>query len=143
MTELTIQQAVRNAVEAERAAARFYRALTVLEIEPEVRAFFEEMADQEDQHAAVIEQSGKRLIDGDLAEKADSDVHRIEAAPEWLVADTIEASDAVQMALQNEYKASMYYDAIADYCPEPEAEFFRKLALTELEHAKKLQTLSL
>lgn len=140
---LTVQQAIRNAVESERAAARFYRALTALELEPEVQRFFEEMAEQEDQHAMSIEANGKRLVGGDLPERADMKVESVESAPEWLVVETITPAEALQIARDNEYKASLYYDTLADFCPEPEAEFFRQLAKTEIEHAKRLEKVQL
>lgn len=140
---LTVRQAIRNAVESERAAAKFYRALTALELEPEVVRFFEDMAEQEDRHAASIEANGKRLVGGDLPERADMKVESVETAPEWLIVESISPQEAVQLARENEYKASLYYDTLADFCPEPEAEFFRQLAQTEIEHAKQLEKVEL
>lgn len=140
---LTVGQAVRNAVEAERAAAKFYRALAALDLSPEVESFFLAMAKQEDQHAESIEVNGKRLVDGELPERADMAVRNVEAAPEWLVADSISKDSAISIARDNEYKAALFYDALADFCPEPEAEFFRQLAKTELEHAKRLENVTL
>lgn len=140
---LSVQQAVRNAVSAEFAAAKFYRALAALELEPDVREFFIKMAAQEVEHAASIEENGKRLTNGELPEHADMDVRTVETAPEWLTADSISAEQAVAIARDNEYKAALFYDALADFCPEPEAGFFRQLAQQELEHAKRLEKLSL
>ena len=74
-----------------------------------------------------------------MPEQADMDVSRVEAAPEWLVADDISLPQAVGMARENEYKASLYYDALADYCAKPEADFFRRLADNEMEHARRLE----
>lgn len=143
MSKLSFQQAIRNAVASEKAAARFYRALAVLDVEPRVRNFLEEMAKQEDAHARSIEETGKLLVGGELPERADMDVSRVEAAPEWLVADDISLPQAVEMARDNEHKASLYYDTLADYCAKPEADFFRKLADTEMEHARRLEHLPL
>lgn len=140
---LTVGQAVRNAVAAERAAGQFYRALAALELTTEVREFFLEMAAQEDQHAQSIELNGKRLVGGELPERADMAVRNVEAAPEWLVVDSISKESAVAIARENEYKAALFYDALADFCPEPEADFFRQLAKTEIEHAKRLENLTL
>lgn len=139
----SVSQAVRNAVAAERAAARFYRALSALDLSPEVHAFFTKMAQQEDEHAQAIEKEGKRLVDGELPERADMDVRAVETAPEWLIADSISKVDALALARENELKASLFYDALADFCPEPEAEFFRRLAQTELEHVKMLDSVQL
>ncbi len=140
---VTLQQAVRNAVESERASAKFYRALAALDLPAEVRVFFEEMAVQEDHHAAAIQKEGQRLVGDDLPKDADANVGAVETAPDWLVVETISAAQALQIALENEQKASLYYDAIADHCPEPEARFFRMLSETEEEHARKLDRLTL
>jgi rubrerythrin len=140
---ITVGQAVRNAVAAERAAAKFYRALSALDLSDPVRDFFLEMAEQEDQHAAAIEANGKRLAGGELPERADMEVKAVETAPEWLVSDSISPEQALQLAKDNEYKASLFYDTLADFCPEPEAAFFRQLADTEIEHAKRLDRVEL
>jgi rubrerythrin len=140
---LTVGQAVRNAVAAEHAAAQFYRALAALELSADVREFFLDMAVQEDQHAQSIESNGKRLVGGELPERADMAVRNVEAAPEWLVVDDISKESAIAIAKDNEYKAALFYDALADFCPEPEADFFRQLAKTELEHAKRLEGMTL
>lgn len=140
---LTVGQAVRNAVAAERAAAQYYRALAALELAANVRDFFLDMAKQEDQHAVSIETNGKRLVGGDLPERADMEVRSVETAPEWLVVESITPVEAIQIAKENEYKASLFYDSLADFCPEPEAEFFRQLAKTEIEHAKRLESVEL
>jgi rubrerythrin len=140
---LSVQQAIRNAVAAEFAAAKFYRALAALDLDGEVRQFFLSMADQEVEHAASIEANGKRLIGGELPEHADMDVRGVETAPEWLTVDAISPEQAVAIARDNEYKAALFYDAVADFCPEPEAEFFRQLAQQELEHARRLEKLVL
>jgi len=140
---LTVEQAVRNAVDAERAAAKFYRALAALDLSDPVREFFLDMAEQEDQHAASIETNGRRLVGGELPERADMEVKAVETAPEWLISDTITPEQAVQLAKDNEYKASLFYDTLADFCPEPEAAFFRQLASTEIEHAKRLESVEL
>lgn len=140
---LSLSQAIRNAVESELAAMRFYRALAALDLEPKVQEFFQEMAEQELHHADWIRDHGRRLVEGELADKPEGNVRVVETSPEWMVADTITPAQALQLALDNEYKASLYYDAIADSCPEPEAEFFRQLSKTEEEHAKKLRQMKL
>jgi rubrerythrin len=142
-TTLTVKQAVRNAVDSEYAAARFYRALVALDLEPKVREFFDDMAQQEEVHARSIEEAGKRLVGEELPEHADMNVSEVEAAPEWLVVESIDAHQALAMARENEYRASLFYDALADYCPEPEARFFRDLAQCEIEHARRLEQMEL
>lgn len=136
---ISIPQAIRNAVASEEAAAKFYRALAALDVDSGVKAFLEEMALQEDHHARAIEEAGKRLVGGDLPQYADMVVDRVEAAPEWKIVDTLTFAQALQLARENEYNACMYYDSVADACPEPVASFFRDLSRTEEEHAHKLE----
>jgi rubrerythrin len=136
---LSIPQAIRNAVASEEAAAKFYRALAALDVDGKVRDFLEEMAQQEVGHARSIEEAGKRLVGGELPMYADMEIERVEAAPEWKIADTITFAQALQLARENEYNAAMYYDTVADACPEPEASFFRQLAHVEEDHAHKLE----
>jgi rubrerythrin len=143
MTELSFQQAIRNAVAAENAAARYYRALAALDVEERVREFLYDMAKQEDAHARSIEETGRRLTGGELPEQPDMDVSTVEAAPEWLIADDISLAQAVEIARDNEHKASLYYDTLADFCQEQAADFFHKLAETEMDHARKLEQFQL
>lgn len=136
---LSIPQAIRNAVASEQAAASFYRALCALNVDSGVRVFLEEMAAQEDRHARAIEEAGKRLVGGELPMYADMEVKSVEAAPDWKVVESLSLDEAMQLARENEYNAALFYDTVADACPEPEASFFRGLAHTEEEHAHKLE----
>jgi rubrerythrin len=135
---ITPNQAIRNAIEAERAASRFYRFLSENTEDPESRRFLSELAESELGHAAAIEKEGCRIVDGPLASRADSPVELVESLPEWKNAENITLAEAIEVAHAAELQACMYYDAFADQIGGVTGEFFRGLAKTEEEHARRL-----
>jgi len=138
MTTLTLQQAVRNAIEAERCAAEFYETMARRANDVPTRHFFEDMVRVEAAHGGEIEKLGRKLLDGSIPERADSDVSVIETAPEWLKAEEVDIDEAFEVALECESRAALFYDAIADQFPGEGARFFRSLARAEEQHARTL-----
>jgi len=138
MAAITPNQAIRNAIEAELAAARFYRLLAESTEDAEGKRFLEEMSVNEEQHAKAIELEGEKIATGPLARKADGEVDMIETLPEWKYADGITLGQALDVAYEAELQAAMYYDAFADHFHGHVQEFFRKLGATEEEHAKSI-----
>lgn len=139
MSETSLSQAVRNAVEAERAAARFYRALLPQCEDEETRSFIRSMAASEDAHAEAIEERGRALVQGELALHANIRVEAVEALPYWRMVERISFAEALNLALEAELQAALYYDALADYSPGPVAEFLRELSQEEEQHARALR----
>jgi len=136
---ITAKQAIRNAVEAEKAAAQFYRFLAENTDEPESRKFLVEMAVAEEGHADAIESEGIMLVQGPLAAKADSDVDMVEALPEWKFTENLSLADAMIVAHKAELQVAMYYDAFADFLDGKAKTFFQMLAKTEEDHARSLE----
>lgn len=134
----TFAQALRNAIEVEHAAARFYEHLVERAESAEVRAFFREMVAQEQSHAREIGALAEKAHRGELPEAADDDVAVVETAPEWAGVAVAALEDAVGLAIEAEHQAALYYDAIADFLSGDGAAFFQALGTTELEHARRL-----
>lgn len=134
----TLAQAIRNAVEAERAAQRFYLDLVPKADNAEVRDFFQLMADQEEEHAQAIETIGKRIADGELPANAAGNVAGVETVPGWRQAERITIDEAIDLAISAEQGAALYYDAIADYFQGEGERFFRDLSESEQKHADLL-----
>ncbi len=132
-------EAIRNAVEAERAAARFYSFLATEVSGADARKFLEDMAGAELEHARAIQEAGERLLNGPMAERANMDVSMIETLPEWRFVENLSLADAINVALAAEQMASLYYDALSDLFENGEREFFLGLARTEDHHAELLQ----
>jgi rubrerythrin len=140
MSQITFAQAVRNAVAAEQAASRFYQLLAESTDDEQARAFFERMSTDEVNHAEQIEAMGKKLTDGELPSRPDDDCRVVETAPEWAFADDVSYEQALQIALEAENHAALYYSAVADaFGPGPLSEFFEDLSGTEEEHAKQIR----
>lgn len=137
----TLGQAMRNAIEAELAAARFYDGLARRADDDETRAFLEQMAEQERDHAAAIEAMSQQIGTGDLPARADTAVNMVETVPGWSDASDIAIHDALELALEAENSAALYYDALSDFCDVGVKAFLQKMAAYEEAHAEKLRDL--
>jgi rubrerythrin len=136
----TLGQALRNAIEIERAAARFYQKLLDRAADAETRAFLKEMATQEEAHAQSLESIAEKLEAGDVPGSPDDRIEGVEAAPGWAGAEEdLELQQALSIAIEAENSAALYYDAMADHATGKLNEFFRTLSETELDHARRLR----
>lgn len=131
-------QLVRNAIEAEKAAARFYRSLAADTKGKEANGFLMDLAEQEDAHAEQIEAFGRQLVAGQLPVSADMDVDSIETLPAWRYAVNLTLHEAMNIALDAEHGASLFYGVIADGLSGEARDFFQELADTEQEHASRI-----
>lgn len=143
MPRISLGQAVRNGIAAEQAAERFYRLLAESTDDSEARSFLDKMARQEQEHAALIADLGKRLDAKELPQRADDNVELIETAPEWAYTDNISFKEAAQLAFELETHAALFYDAIADSCEGPVKELFTELARLEERHAEIIRKMNL
>lgn len=139
MSVISLEQAVKNGIEVERAAERFYRLLADSTDDEEARTFLRELADQEVQHASRIEKLGESLGAGELPKGADDNVELLETAPSWAFVDGIDYRQALVVALENEEHAALYYCALADAFEGVVADFFQKLYQDEELHSKMLR----
>lgn len=135
----TLAQAIRNAIEIERAAARFYAQLVDKAADDKTRDFLQDMCQQEEAHARVIQEMGDKINGGDLPAHPDDRIQGVETAPDWTYAESIELVQALNLAIEAENNASLYYDAMADSTQGEVAQFFRDLTITEEQHAQKLR----
>jgi rubrerythrin len=131
-------QLVRNAVAAEKAAASFYRSLAADTSEKEAHAFLMELAVEEDQHAEHIEAFGRALVAGELPARPDTDIDAIETSTAWRYAVNLTLHEALNIALDAEHGAALFYGVIADGLTGDARDFFQDLADTELEHASAI-----
>jgi rubrerythrin len=139
MGKVTIEQAIRNAVEAERAAARFYSLLGDSTEDPEAKLFLEQMHDDELKHAAAIEHLAQGITSRDLPAHAEEGYAVVETAPAWKYVDGIDYLSALRVALEAEQSAALYYGAVADAFMGEQKQFFEDLSLTEEKHAERVQ----
>lgn len=138
---MTIEQAIRTAVEAERAAARFYTRLTQAARDERTRSFLQDMSEEEEEHAQAISRWGEELGAQYMAAQPDPNAFTVETAPAWEQADYIDLRQALAVAVESEHHAALYYDAMSDGFEGESAAFFKRLAKQELGHARRLQEL--
>lgn len=139
MTPLTPTQALRNAIAAEAAAARFYEALAARSENPQVRGFFEKMVRVEQEHGEEIERLGKRLLSAPLPAFADGDVANVEALPTWRDVEGLGFDEALHIAILCEHQAAWHYADVAERFEGELRDFFHSVALSEKEHATMLE----
>lgn len=136
MATLDTAQAIRNAIDAELAACRFYQLLSESTSDPTAREFLQDMAAAETEHAQAIRVQSEALFRGPLPAQADSLVEVIETVPDWKYVDDVTFDESLRIARTAEVQASLYYDAIADSLTGASQTFFRDLARTEEDHAR-------
>jgi rubrerythrin len=136
---VTLGQAIRNAIEAEESAERFYRRLQDHTKDSAARAFLDDMARQEREHAVLLIAVGNRLESAEFPDQADCRVDCIETAPAWNAVEGVDFDTALDVALEAENNAALYYDALGDSCSGEVRDFFAKLVRTEEQHAQLLR----
>jgi rubrerythrin len=138
MTRIKASQAIRNAVESERASARFYEMLADRTPYPAARAFLRQMVAIELSHGAEIEGIGRLLWGDAVPEDADRDVSMVETLPDWSGAEAVTLSEGIVLAIAAEQGAAVCYSALAAQLPSPAKNVFLRLARTEEQHAASL-----
>jgi rubrerythrin len=140
-TDNSLEQAIRNAITAEGASARYYITLSERAADDSTRRLFLTMAQQEREHQKQIQAVGARLGAGELPELADANFERVEMVPGWEGRESIRCGEALELALSAEHNAAMIYETIAEMSEGAVAELFDGLARTEEQHARNLQLL--
>lgn len=139
MGSITLEQAVRNAIAIEDAAEQFYRTLSDSTQDMEAKAFLDEMADQESSHQVRIRRLGDELHAGQLPFRADDNIELVETAPCWAEVDDIDHESALDIALENENHAVLFYSALKDASDGKISDFFETLMKDEEEHVVNLE----
>jgi rubrerythrin len=135
MPPVTWEQALRNAIAAERGAAHFYDRLRQRTRDGTARAFLARMVAVELAHAAKVEQLA---ADGgaELPAQSDSFAAKVETAPGWDWVEDMDLGEALAAALESENSAYLFYDALADVLTGEAKSIFVELANEEREHAE-------
>lgn len=141
MSKMTLEQAVRDAYEAERFAAMFYDELAGLTDDRKARGFFSTMAAQERRHAERVLEIGGRLGTEGLATHAVIDVSHVETAVGWQKLEDITYVDALGVALEAEHAAVRFYRTMSELLDGEASFLFAELAADEQAHVAKLQVL--
>ncbi len=135
---MRMDQAIRDAIESERAAARFYQRLHDRTMDPRAQKFLAGMVAEEERHATFLEEIAARR-DLALPDGTSPLVEVIETAPAWSDVEDIDLQEALEIAREAETQACMYYDALADHVTGDLAAFFRDMSRTEEQHMATVQ----
>jgi rubrerythrin len=136
---IELKQAIRNAIEVELAAVRFYRRLAAIATTGATQNFLARMEAEEVKHVAALEKKANELVEGTLPASADRYIHHIETVPGWHAADNITLEEALRVALEAEQHAELYYDAMASSLGEgPVGDFLGGMARSEAQHVEAL-----
>ena len=145
MATISLVQAIRNALEAEDAAARFYDLLAHSTDDRQARNFLLAMAEDEKRHHQQISRLALKAADQPLPDIPDDNCELVETAPEWAELDQLDYDSALAVALEAEEHAELFYDALAGALQGREGDegkkFFQDLAATERQHATRLRQL--
>ncbi len=142
MAELELRQAIRNAIEVEQAAARFYAGLRAKAVDAPTEEVVAQMEAEEREHAAALQQLAVRVEAGQLPEHADHHCRTVETIPAWNEADEITLREALDIALEAEMYAALYYGALADSVgPGGLLEFFTSMTAMEEKHVRRIEEL--
>jgi rubrerythrin len=141
LSSFTLAQVVRNMIEAERASARFYKAMAGRARNARVRAFFLGMVDVEELHAGQIESSGLSLVIETVPDVANIPIDTVETLPSWTPNFDGDLEGALAIALECESRAARFYRMVASYLQDEHAAFVREMADTEDDHARSIADL--
>jgi rubrerythrin len=138
---ITLAQAIKNAIAAEQSAEKFYLRLAAGCADERGRAILEGIAAQERSHAATLEALAGKLVAGRLPERADALVAGIETAPAGAEAENLEFTQALEIAIDAENSAILYYDALATTSTGEASAFFAQMGKEEESHAAAIRAL--
>jgi rubrerythrin len=136
---ITLAQAIRNAIEGEKAAEQFYLELAAASREEETRDLLRQIAGEEREHATSLELVGRQLVGGMLPARADMAVAGIEHAPALLGSRDLGYEQALQLAVEAEESAVLFYDGLASSCSGEVAAFFIRVRGMEEGHAERVR----
>ncbi len=136
---MSLEQAARNAIDAEMSSAGYYLLIAESVADGQVREFFTLMADQERQHAEHIRVLARRLGAGALPHSPNTAVRSVEAVMGWEGRSEMAFQEAVELALAAENNAELTYETWAEQLEGAAAELFLALAADEARHAMILQ----
>lgn len=141
MSRITLEQALSESIESEKAAASFYSIISVFTDDVAVREFLQGMADQERRHAEELQLIAKLVGSGKMGEEEQGGIKVVEQAPEWAQIDVsnMKVGEAIRIAVETERQAAEYYESLAKNTQGKVSEFFSNMARAEERHAKSLE----
>jgi rubrerythrin len=138
---ISLAQAIKNAIAAEEAAEKFYLRLASGCTQEKDRIILEGIAAQERSHAATLQALAAKLVAGKLPERADDLVRGIETVPTSSEPENLRLAEALELAIDAENSAILYYDALASTSTGEASAFFTQMGQEEEGHAAAIRSL--
>ncbi len=131
--QVTLEQAVRNAIMSEENARRFYERLSRFVENEDAKRFFVKMSEEEERHAVALANLAR---DKTLRLPKNIDVASAFLEPRPGTADAkIETLEgAIELAIAAEINAQLYYEALASTVEGEAQLFFERMAEAESSH---------
>jgi len=137
---VTIEEAIRNAIETERFSAYYYDQLSLITEDRRARGFLMKIAAQERRHAAKVERLGLMLADRELVRQACVDVSLAETTcSSWDGEETITYHKALEIALETKNNVERFYRTLAGLLRGEVVALFTVLADDEREQIQALE----
>ena len=140
MTEMTLEQAMRNALAAERYSAFFYLELAEKTADLNTREFLLRMSKQEEEHARQVRRIGGLLGAGELPVKPNIDFKGVETVRgEWTDRRDLTYLEALDIAVASEEHAERFYRMLSGLFEGETSLLFDTLANAEVQHRGYLE----
>jgi rubrerythrin len=138
---ISLAQAIKNAIAAEEAAEKFYLRLAAECAQERDRDILKGIAAQERNHAVTLQTLAAKLVAGKLPERADDLIRGIETVPTSGEPENLRLAEALELAIDAENSAILYYDALASTSTGEASAFFNQMSQEEESHAAAIRSL--
>jgi rubrerythrin len=139
---LTLEEALLTAIAAEEEASQFYRRLGSNTTETRAKALLDAMASDEESHAQHLRAMADRIVEGTLADIVVTTPTSLESRPDWEDVEDITYEQVLELGLEGERNAALFYSALADQTTGELQELLELLTAKELEHARNIKAIS-
>lgn len=139
MNKLTKARVLRDALEMQSAAARFFGQLAHKATDPKARKLLVDLARVEQLLTIEVDAMSGQLGQIPLSERIDPRVLRIKTAPEWEGFEAITVEQAMAVAFDCNRRAYRHHAEAASRFDGPVADFFLTLAQADLDRASMLE----
>ncbi|BAI81422.1 rubrerythrin [Deferribacter desulfuricans SSM1] len=145
MSEITLKEALEDALHKEQMAYEFYMQLHDMLKDLGAKAIIKELASEEVKHKEMIEEAiktGKIEHIGMETKYYSSDLGISKMVLPQVITDDMSVQDVLRIAMKHEDNSRVFYEKLAEKFAGSEAEeFFRRMAVEEATHRNKIQNI--
>ena len=136
----SVDSVVNFAIQKEEKAMEFYQKCAERAKNQGIKTFFQEMVDEEKRHRDLLQGLNPSALDDIKLEKVE-DLRISDYLIDIQFEDDLTYQEALTLAMKKEEKAHAFYSGWKDKCMhEKTAKLFEMLAIEELKHKRKIET---